>query len=337
MDLLSDVATSMRAGTPGSARIEAHGPWGWYLPGDPGVAGFMAVLSGTCRLFPDEGEPLSLGPGDIVFSPHGDGYGLSDGPLEPESTLEEARPGEGGFRRYVYGEPGPNPPTVFVAGGYRLDRERSHPLLTALPAQIHVRDGGPAIARVLKDLDEETVVDRPGSDALLPLLLDTLLLYVLRACLDPRPGHGAGGWARALADPGVASALAALHRDPAAPWTVVSLAKEARMSRATFARRFSILTGLSPMRYVTWWRMNTARGLLRDTDLSVEEIASRVGYGSPFAFSHAFRRAHGEAPLRYRRLRRPGAGEGSTPHTPSAAPHRGEKVDTMTNIDNDRE
>ncbi|MEU2944929.1 helix-turn-helix transcriptional regulator [Nocardiopsis alba] len=86
------------------------------------------------------------------------------------------------------------------------------------------------------------------------------------------------------------------------------------MSRATFARRFSTLTGLSPMRYVTWRRMNTARGLLRDTDLSVEEIASRVGYGSPFALSHAFRRAHGEAPLRYRRLRRPGAGEDSTPH-----------------------
>ena len=306
MDLLSDVVTSMRAGTPGAARIEMHGTWGWYLPGDPEVAGFMAVLEGTCWLFPDgRDEPMRVGPGDVVFSPHGDGYGLADQPVKPRRTLEEARPGEGGYGRHTYGDPDDGRTAVFVCGGYRLDRERAHPLLTTLPEHAHVRDEDPGLARVLAGLGEETAGPGPGGDALLPLLLDALLLYVLRACLTPDADGRSEGWARALADPGVGAALASVHRHPAHTWTVTALAETARMSRATFARRFTSLTGLPPMGYVTWWRMNRARGLLRDTELPVEEVAARVGYGSPFAFSHAFRRTYGESPLSHRRARTP--------------------------------
>ncbi|HLR94760.1 MAG TPA: AraC family transcriptional regulator [Jiangellaceae bacterium] len=39
----------------------------------------------------------------------------------------------------------------------------------------------------------------------------------------------------------------------------------------------------------------------RATDLSVADVAGRVGYRSPFAFSHAFRVSYGPPPLRYRR------------------------------------
>lgn len=55
MDLLSDVVSSMRTGTPGAARIEMHGTWGWDLPGNAEVVGFMALLEGTCWMFPHRG------------------------------------------------------------------------------------------------------------------------------------------------------------------------------------------------------------------------------------------------------------------------------------------
>ncbi|MBR8743922.1 AraC family transcriptional regulator [Nocardiopsis sp. MG754419] len=313
MDLLSDVVTSMRSGTPGGARVEMHGTWGWYLPGDPEVAGFMAVLAGVCHLFPDGAdEPLRVVPGDLVFSPHGGGYGLADTSIAPTRTMEEARPSAGGFHRHTYGTPDDRPPVAFVAGGYRMDRARTHSLLTALPAHIHIRESGAGLTRVLAELGEETATSRPGGDALLPLLLDTLLVYILRACLRPTSGAQVEGWARALDDPGIGAALASVHRDPAHPWSVDALARTARMSRATFTRRFAALTGMPPMSYVSWWRMNTARGLLRDTDLSVEQVASRVGYSSPFAFSHAFRRGQGTSPLRFRG-RRTGRSENPLP------------------------
>ncbi|GAB3692091.1 AraC family transcriptional regulator [Nocardiopsis oceani] len=314
MDLLSDVVESMRAGTPGGARVEVHGSsWGWWMPGDPDVAGFLAVLGGGCWMFPEDGGPPErLGPGDVVLSPHGGGYGLGDTPDPPTETLEEARPDTGGgFGRHSLGAlgapavPGAGPSTVLVCGGYRMDRERTHPLLSALPEHVRVRTSEgrePRLERVLAVLGEETATARPGADALVALLLDALLLYTLRACLEEgAEGEAPDGWARALADPGVGAALAAVHGDPARPWTVAALAAAARMSRATFARRFTALAGQPPMAYVAWWRLNTARGLLRDTDLPVEAVAARVGYTSPFAFSRAFRSAYGAAPGRYRR------------------------------------
>jgi AraC-like DNA-binding protein len=106
--------------------------------------------------------------------------------------------------------------------------------------------------------------------------------------------------ARALHDREVAAALEALHTDPAAPWRVEGLAAQVGLSRATLARRFTALTGQPPMAYLTWWRMTTAAQLLRETDRPLPAVARQIGYGSPFAFSHAFKRHFGRTPGRYR-------------------------------------
>jgi AraC-like DNA-binding protein len=134
-----------------------------------------------------------------------------------------------------------------------------------------------------------------------PALLDTVLVYLLRQWYDSRPDTGAG-WAAALRDPVVGAALRAMHEDPGRPWTVASLAAYAGRSRAPFARRFTALAGRPPLGYLTWWRMTLAARLLRESDATVAAIAHRVGYGSEFAFATAFRRHHGCAPGRYRRL-----------------------------------
>ncbi|HEY2791334.1 MAG TPA: helix-turn-helix transcriptional regulator, partial [Micromonosporaceae bacterium] len=128
-------------------------------------------------------------------------------------------------------------------------------------------------------------------------LLDLLLVYVIRTWLDE---HAQEGWPRALRDREVAAALTALHSDPAAPWRIEDLAAHVGLSRATLARRFTALTGQPPMAYLTWWRMTTAARLLHRTDLPLPAIAREVGYGSPFAFSHAFKRHFGSTPGHYR-------------------------------------
>ena len=96
-------------------------------------------------------------------------------------------------------------------------------------------------------------------------------------------------------------ALEAMHQDPARRWTVASLAAQAGLSRAPFARRFTALVGRPPLAYLTWWRMTVAARMLRESDATVAVIARRVGYSSEFAFATAFRREHGSAPGRYRR------------------------------------
>src|SRR5690606_6544236 len=161
---------------------------------------------------------------------------------------------------------------------------------------------------------------RPGTDAVVTSLLETLQLYILRAW-SATAGEACAhtGWAAALADPVVSKALDAIHRDPARRWTVESLGACAGMSRAAFARRFTSLVGRPPLAYLTWWRLATAARMLRESDASVAEVAARVGYGSEFAFSAAFKREYGLPPGRYRRhaQRTPASSHGGTAPRPA--------------------
>ena len=76
-----------------------------------------------------------------------------------------------------------------------------------------------------------------------------------------RRRHRQGGVA-GFADPHLARALAAFHRRPAAEWSVAALAREAGLSRTGFAERFTAMLGVTPMAYITAWRMQIAREAL---------------------------------------------------------------------------
>jgi AraC-like DNA-binding protein len=203
---------------------------------------------------------------------------------------------------------GAGPATLLLSCTYRLDAQRGHPLVAGLPDLLHLPAAParhPEPAAAVRLLAGELERPRLGTDAVVPSLLDALLLYVLRAWYDDAPlreGGTAAGWAAALNDPPVAAGLRAMHRDPAAPWTVERLAREAGLSRAAFARRFTSLTGQPPLGYLTWWRMTLATRLLATSAVPLASVAAQVGYTSEFAFAHAFKRWCGMAPGRYRRV-----------------------------------
>ena len=87
----------------------------------------------------------------------------------------------------------------------------------------------------------------------------------------------------------------------AADFNATRLARRARMSERTFARRFLAETGTTPLRWLTQQRVLHARQLLEDTTLGVEEIAHTCGLGSGALLRHHFRRAVGLTPVDYRR------------------------------------
>ncbi|MEU1225786.1 AraC family transcriptional regulator [Streptomyces sp. NPDC005828] len=319
MDVLSDVVAVIRSGTPRSALVRRHAPWGQRFPAAVGSAGFQVVLQGSCRLFPPDGSaPVALTAGDVVLFPHGHAYGLADSPTTALSApvcdpLDEA---DLHASVSVGLPPQDTPaaaPTVLLCGGYRLDPAQAHPLLRDLPDVVHLPaclGRHPELRATVDLLAGELGAPRPGTDAIVPALLDTLLLYALRAWFDGNPRRDKGsGWAAALADPAVSTALHAIHGDPAHPWTVTALAARAGLSRAAFSKRFADTVGRPPSAYLTWWRLTTAARLLRASDAPLSQVAARVGYTSPFAFANAFKRAFGTAPGRYRRHRgAPGEG-----------------------------
>lgn len=95
-------------------------------------------------------------------------------------------------------------------------------------------------------------------------------------------------------------ALAALHADPAQPWTVERLARHVGVSRSVLADRFAEMVGETPMQYLALWRMQLASRRLLEGG-AVAAVAAAVGYESEAAFSRAFKKLVGEAPATWRR------------------------------------
>ena len=76
--------------------------------------------------------------------------------------------------------------------------------------------------------------------------------------------------------------------------------RETNIRPGHFRRVFLAHTGMTPMAMVRKLRMAHAAFLLDTTTASLEAIAARVGYTSPYSFSQAFTRFHGVRPGRYR-------------------------------------
>jgi AraC-like DNA-binding protein len=92
-----------------------------------------------------------------------------------------------------------------------------------------------------------------------------------------------------------------MQSDFARSWSLDDLAKTAGLSRAGFALNFKKWIGVTPMEYLTQWRMQLASELLLQGEGSIAEVASAVGYESESAFSAAFTRIVECRPGLYRR------------------------------------
>jgi AraC-like DNA-binding protein len=299
VDVVSDAIAVMRTGRPTSQRLQVGSPWRCrFAPYDG--AGFHVLLRGEGWLVPEQAAPVRLSAGDVVLVPYGSGHVLSDGPSAVGAVPFET----------VAAAADPAAPATaavdFLCGKYRLDRSRVHPLLAGMPDVVHLSaraDDHPELHAAVQLLAREVLGTGAGRDAALAGLLEVLLAYLVRAWLDGKAAESDNGWAHALRDPQIVTVLEALHAQPAAPWRLADLAARAGLSRTALARRFGALTGQSPMAYLTWWRMATAARLLRETDDPLTAVARRVGYGSSYAFAHAFKRHTGVPPGRYRAQR----------------------------------
>lgn len=169
-----------------------------------------------------------------------------------------------------------------------------------LPPVLHLKAGS-SHARTLRwllgQLNEEAQERPLGADVASAQLAQMMFVQLLRAHLE---GKEVGGWLRALGDERLAPALQRMQTEPSRAWKLDELAKASAMSRTAFAARFKAIAGISPLAFLTEWRMHLAQRALLEDSASIAEVASSLGYGSESAFSNAFKRVTGRAPRHYR-------------------------------------
>jgi AraC-like DNA-binding protein len=303
LDPLSDVLSLLKPRSFMSGGADYGGDWALRFGPHDGIK-FQAVISGGCWLVV-EGvtEPVRVEAGDCFLLPRGLPFRLASDPLlQPADAFELLKVPLNGAVRTVNGGGG----CLAVGGHFAFEGRHAGLLLGTLPPVVHLRKESDkaamrwSVERLMLELREP----QPGGFLIAQQLAHMLLVQALRLHLND--GAGGVGWLFALADRQMSAAMNAMHAEPGRRWTIDALAKEAAMSRSTFALKFKRTVGSSPMDYLTRWRMMLAADRLAGGGETIATLAPALGYESESAFSTAFKRVMGCAPRHYGRDRSAG-------------------------------
>lgn len=163
----------------------------------------------------------------------------------------------------------------------------------------------PIIERIGRDIICEMRSDLPLSrlrmDALgLDLAIQIIRKYSAESMTKILPGELAKG---GLSPRKMRRCVDMLTADLSQEHSLSTLAAEVGLSPFHFARSFKLSVGAPPHAYLTQLRMQKAKSLLSDTEMSVTDIAFEIGYESSQALSRAFRKMFHCSPMQFRRDR----------------------------------
>lgn len=309
MDVLSDVLRTIRLEGALFLHAELGAPWCFNVPkgtdiaqvlnpGAQGLAIFHLILKGHCWAQVQGGEPVRLSQGDMVVIPHGDthvvGSGLQHAAIEVSNVVQPRVPE---MARARYGGDGEQ--TLIACGWFAYESGVSRMLIEQLPRlfSVRLRDRpvGSWIEQSVSFVLAAGADGAPGSASVASKIAEVLLTEAVRGYIDSMPSANVG-WLAGLRDAHAGRCLALMHAEPGRDWTLDTLAHEIHTSRSVLAERFTAAVGVSPMQYLTSWRMVLAAGLLRNQPGSLGRIAEQVGYASEAAFIRAFKREYDVTP-----------------------------------------
>lgn len=299
-DPLTQVLRNLRLDGLEYGRCQLRAPWAVAFPAQP-EARFHFIASGDCWLRAAESEWVQLRQGDAVLLPRGEAHVLASStdvaPVDigalarvPVSDAIYAVNGEGAHA-------GAATHTIFCAG-MRFNLDRRHPLLTMMPDVIRAgelarRDA--TVPALLDAMEREVAHQRVGAYGILARMADVVAATTIRAWVECVCSETTG-WIAALRCPVVGKALAVIHADPAAEWSVPALARLGGSSRTAFAAAFKKTVGETPARYIARLRMFQASEWIATKGMRVSVAADRLGYESEASFSRAYKRIMGMPP-----------------------------------------
>ena len=303
MDALSKIFDDIHLNKSEYIYLKPRGDWAYSYQEQDAVIGYV-VLVGHMTIQLNPHTQLQVEAGDLVLIPSGQNHSCHS---SHKSNLVEALNITELFdqKRQETIEFGSTSGerALILAIRCHIDTIMARPLLNALPNYIHIHhitgSTAPEWLQIgLHFLAVEAYQIRPGRDKILDHLVSILFIECVRDYIAQL--QDSNNWLRALAHTELANALAAIHGKPEQAWTVESLAEQCCMSRSKFATLFSNIVGETPLAYLQQYRFRLASQYLREGQLSIQQIAHRVGYSSETAFSQTFKRLFDLTPSQYR-------------------------------------
>lgn len=207
----------------------------------------------------------------------------------------------------------------FCAAQPRLDShpERRRPYEIRFPDGLEIPSRLPlspsdgiedGFLEVVRTFSDETPAGRLAAHGRLTTLIATLLrARQQRHAVSEEPGSLVGRTK-------LERSLVLMRTRFTEPLTSADLAKASGLSHSRFSHLFKELTGYSPKDYLRRLRIDAARKLLADIDLSIKEVAARTGFDDQYHFSRVFRQIDGLSPTLFREATLAARG-----HAPGAA------------------
>jgi len=297
-DPFSDILKVAQAQSVVSGGLTAGGQWAIRFPVTDQMK-LIGIVKGSCWLCIDgEVAPVRVEAGDVfLLSARRSVVLAGDLATVPVDAKTVFTPNAGLIAKLGDGD------DCFVIGGHvLLDAVSGGLLADVLPALIHVRVASPqatVLQWLLDQLVRERAADLPGT-SLVSAQLAQLMFVQIFACTSRNnrvvsSRMASGGRRQAARSRSTIDA-----QRSRASVAASELAKEAAMSRTTFALHFKSVAGIAPLAYLTTWRMRLAERALREENTPVSKLVRSLGYASESAFSNAFKRITGTAPKRYR-------------------------------------
>ncbi|GAA0831046.1 AraC family transcriptional regulator [Marinomonas arenicola] len=275
MDRLSSVLSAFRPKATSVSSclfLEEKG----HLPLSPDASYWLYMMEGELTLRAKDNQLITLKTGDGVWLASGIAFDTSLSKAPTENHREANK---------------------LLICEYDFGKKALNPLLDVAGQWVKV-ERGDEIAQPLLSLNTLLLTEitqlRCGSQIVLERLAEAHLVHLLRSFMQAKKVQF--GLLAGLSDAKLARAIVAIHESPQQAWQVASLAQQAGMSRSAFSGLFKSTMGITPMAYLTLWRMRLAAQRIKRGESNLALLCDELGYQSEAAFRRAFKKVMGIAP-----------------------------------------
>lgn len=306
MDVLSDILDTIQLTSSYWYRTSFAGEWGIKFPQQEHIAKFHIITQGELWYEIPKLKIKALAEqGDILILFKSMEHSLASAPkVKPSDEFTfRTKAHLTDTQVLMYGDQKKHKANV-VCGHFNFNGGRDHPFLNSLPNIVHIKNmdnsHSPWLSMLLNMIEHESKSDQPGRNSLVRKLTEIIFVQALRIHLNR--SNKEEGFFRLIENPEISKTLEAIHQNLEKKWSLIKLAKIAGMSRTNYSVKFKELSGITPLDYLTYCRIEKAKQLLKESRISIPNISELVGYPTHEYFQKLFKKKTGTTPSAFRKL-----------------------------------